>query len=104
MRNRVDVKLVNNGKSYLKWASKLSFITQKRFEPVYVRMCILEWSKVPIYEFHFHYIKAKYGSKSKLLFTDADSFMYKIQTENAYDNFSKNKDMFDFSNYSAKSK
>ena len=30
--------------------------------------------------------------------------MYKIQTENAYDNFSKNKDMFDFSNYSAKSK
>ena len=26
------------------------------------------------------------------------------KTENAYDNFSKNKEIFDFSNYSAKSK
>ena len=30
--------------------------------------------------------------------------MYKIKTENVYDDFSKNKEMFDFSNYSAKSK
>ena len=30
--------------------------------------------------------------------------MYEIETENFYDNFSKNKEMFDFSIYSAKSK
>ena len=30
--------------------------------------------------------------------------MYEIETENAFNNFSENKEMFDFSNYSAKSK
>ena len=30
--------------------------------------------------------------------------VYEIETENVYDDFSKNKEMFDFSNYSAKSK
>ena len=30
--------------------------------------------------------------------------MYKIETKNVYDDFGKNKEMFDFRNYSAKSK
>ena len=30
--------------------------------------------------------------------------MYEVKTENVYDDFSKNKEMFEFSNYSAKSK
>ena len=30
--------------------------------------------------------------------------MYEIEIENVYDDFSKNTEMFDFSNYSAKSK
>ena len=38
------------------------------------------------------------------MFTDTDRLVYKIETENVYDNFSKNKERFDFSNYSAKSK
>ena len=33
-------------------------------------MCVIELSKVPIYEFHYDYMKTKYGSKSRLLFTD----------------------------------
>ena len=73
-------------------------------KPAYVGMCILELSKVPMYEFHYDYIKNKYGNKSRLLFTDTDSLAYKIETENVYDDFSKNKEMFDFSNFSAKSK
>ena len=44
-------------------------------------MCILELSKVLIYEFHYHFIKTKYDSKSKPLFTDTDSLMYEIKTE-----------------------
>ena len=58
---------------------------------IYSEMCILELSKTPTYEFHYDYITKKYDNKSILLFTDTDSLVYGIQTENDYDKFSKNK-------------
>ena len=58
-------------------------------------MCILELSKVLMYEFHYDYIKNKYGNKSKLLFT---------HTEDVYEDFSINKEIFNFSNYLTKPK
>ena len=42
-------------------------------KPVYIGMCILELSN--------DFIKTKYDSKSKPLFTDTDSLMYEIKTE-----------------------
>ena len=76
MRNRIDVKLVNNKEHYLKLASKPSYILHKIFDsklvatqkskvslklnkPSYIGMCILELSKVLMYEFHYDYIKNK---------------------------------------------
>ena len=53
-----------------------------------------------MYEFHYDYIRSKYGNKSRLLFTDTDSLMYEIKTEDVYEDFSNNKGTFDFSNYS----
>ena len=73
-------------------------------KPAYTGICILELSKVFMYEFHCDYIKNKYGNKSRLLFPDTDSLMYEIKTEDVYENFSNDKEMFDFSNYSTKSK
>ena len=70
-------------------------------KPAYTGMCILELSKVLIYEFQYDYIKNKYDNNSRLLFTDTDSLMYEIETEDVYEDFSNNKD---FSNYSTKSK
>ena len=67
-------------------------------------MCILELNKVFMYNFHYHYIKNKYGNKSKLLFTDTDSLMYEIKTADVYEDFNSDKEMFDFTNYSTKSK
>ena len=67
-------------------------------------MRILELSKVLMYEFHYNYIKNEYDNKSKLLFTDTDSLMYEIKTVDAHEDFSSNKEMFDFSNYSTRSK
>ena len=67
-------------------------------------MCILKLSKVLIYEFHNDYIKSKYSNKSKVLFTDTDSVIYEIKTEDVYEDFNSDKEMFDFRNYSAKSK
>ena len=57
-------------------------------KPADIGMCILELSKVIIYEFHYDYIKNKYGNNSRLLFTDTDSLMYEIKTEDVYEYFS----------------
>ena len=62
-------------------------------------------SKALMYEFHYDYIKNKYSNKPRQFFTDTDSFMYEImKTEDVYEDFSNNKEMCDFSNYSTKSK
>ena len=67
-------------------------------------MCILVLNKALVYEFHYDYIINKYGNNSRFLFTDTDSLIYDIKTEDGYENFSKDKNCFDFSNYLAKSK
>ena len=46
--------------------------------------------------------KSKYRNSSRLLFTDNHSL--KIKTKYVYEDFNKNKEMFDFSNYLANSK
>ena len=48
-------------------------------------------------------IKWEINNNSRLLFTDADSFIYDIKIEDGYEDFSKDKSCFHFSNYSAKS-
>ena len=55
-------------------------------------------------KFHYDYIQNKYGNKWRLLFTNADSLMYEIKTDDVYEDFSNDKEMSDFSNYSHKSK
>ena len=73
-------------------------------KPPYIGMYILELSKVLMYEFHYAYIENKYDNNSRLLFADTDSLIYEIETEDVYKDFSNDKEMFDFSNYSTKSK
>ena len=67
-------------------------------------MCILELSKALMYEFHYDYINDRFGNNSRLLFTGTDSLMYEIKTEDVYEVFSNDKEMFGFSNYSTRSK
>ena len=117
IRNRVDVKLVNNKKQAEKLSAKPNYKhcnifsenlvaihmknTKLDFDkPVYLGMCILDLSKTLMYDFHYNYIKKKYGDKAKLLLTDTDSLMYEIQTEDFYEDISGDvKDRFDTSNY-----
>ena len=55
-----------------------------------------------MYEFHYKYIKSKFDAK--LLFTDTDSLLYEIETEDVYENFYGDKNLFDFSDYPLNSK
>ena len=73
-------------------------------KPAYIGMCILELSKILMYVFHCDYIKNKYGNNSRLLFTDTYSLMSEMKTEDVYEDFICDKEMFDFRNYSIKSK
>ena len=117
IRNRVDVKLVNTEEKLRKLVAKPNFRSRKIFsenlvsvhmkktsltmnKPVYLGMCILDLSKTIMYDFHYNYIKSKYGDKTKLLFSDTDSLMYEIQTEDFYKDISGDvKDRFDTSDY-----
>ena len=117
IRNRVNIKLVNNEKQAEKLSAKPNYkhcnifsedlvaIHMKKTKldfdkPVYLGMCILDLSKTLMYDFHYNYIKQKYGDKAKLLLTDTDSLMYEIQTEDFYNDINGDvKDRFDTSGY-----
>ena len=116
IRKQEDIKLVTNEKQLSKLTSKPTFINSKIFNknlvavhkikesltlnrPAYVGMCILDLSKTLMYDFHYNFIKNKYGNKAKLLFTDTDSLTYEIEAEDVYSDFWNHKDMFDNSDY-----
>ena len=120
IRKRVDVRLVTSKKKLLKLASKPTYVSSKIFNenlvavhkiketltlnrPAYIGMCILDLSKTLMYDFHYNYIKHKYGDKAKLLFTDTDSLTYEIETKDAYADFWSDKDRFDNSDYNKES-
>ena len=50
-------------------------------------MCILDLSKMLMYDFHHNYIKKKYNNRARLLFTDTDSLTYEIEAEEVYKDF-----------------
>ena len=120
VRNHRDIKIVTNDKrrSILasepnyhstKYISKdLLIMEMKKVEvkmnkPIYRGQAILDISKTLMYEFWYDYIKPMYGDKAKLCYTDTDSLVMHIKTEDFYKDIANDVErLFDTSNYNRK--
>ena len=71
-------------------------------KPVHLGQAILGLSKTLImYEFHYDYMRPKYGSKVKFCYMDTDSFVCEIETEDFYRDIANNVEKtFNMSGYS----
>ena len=118
LRNRVDVKIVRDRETdrIRKLTSSPSFDRFAIFgndmagvhmhktklvlnKPVYTGMTILENSKILMYDFSFNHLKAKHGQKCELIYTDTDSLILNIQTEDVYKDMKEDAWLYDTSNY-----
>ena len=114
-RKRVNIKLITTHKMLKKYVSKPTYIGSKIFDenliaihnmqdkiildkPIYLGFSILDISKTLMYDFFYKFIKEKYpGNKSLLNYSDTDSFICTIKTNNIYKDLYKNKELFDLS-------
>ena len=118
VRKRVNVKLLRSDEEekILKIVAKPTFVRQEIFnpflvgiqnrkekvllnKPIYVGMTVLDLSKHLMYNFYYNTLKARYGDKIRLLYTDTDSLIVKVDTEDIYADMSLNADLNDTSNY-----
>ncbi|KAK3107369.1 hypothetical protein FSP39_012926 [Pinctada imbricata] len=116
LRNRVNIKLIQNEKMLRKYCAKPSFqrlqifnedlvgvenskVTLLLNKPIYVGQTILDLAKLVMYQYHYDFIKREYGERAELLFTDTDSLLYEIETEDVYKDIAQNQDLYDLSNY-----
>ena len=123
VRNRVDVEIFNDNdesdrKKLIKRIAKPNYDSSVIFEdsqlvsvrmrqstvllnkPIHHGVSVLSRAKVPMYEWHYEYMLPKYGDKAKLCYTDTDSLIYEIETEDYYDDIRANvPTKFDTSNY-----
>ena len=57
---------------------------------IYLGMSKLDISKTLMYEFQYDYFKPKYGDKAKLCYTNTNSFIIHIITEDFFEDISNN--------------
>ena len=102
LQKRMNVRLVNNEKDFLRYTCRATHITQKIFDknhaaiheikpvltlnkPIYVGFTDLKLSKELMYDFHYRFIKKHFDAE--LLFTDTDSLTYELKSKDVYEGF-----------------
>ena len=114
LRNRVDIKLIQTEKKLKKYCAKPSFhrvqiltvvgvenkkVTLLLNKPVYVGQTILDLSKIEMHNSHYNVMKKKYGRFCSTLYSDTDSMIYGIETNDVYKDMAEQKHLYDLSKY-----
>ena len=69
-------------------------------KPIYLGQAVLDLSKTLMFESWYYYLKPMYGDKIRLCYTDTDSFIMHIKTDDFYKDVSADIDKcFDASNF-----
>ena len=100
VRNRIDMKLVNDRKKKAKLVRKINFKHATHFgeklaavhmrktkvvldKPIFCGAAILDLSKIHMFNFHYNYVKKKW-EKVHILYSDTDSLILEIQTDDFF--------------------
>ena len=115
--NRSNIKLINNDPEKLlklirepnfqhayQISDKLCLVESKPIKtvfnkPIYIGACILETSKLHMYKFWYDHLKNKYNNKVELIYTDTDSLIIEVETDDIYKDMFEDKNLYDFSEY-----
>ena len=114
VRTHVDFELVNDIKRLEKCLNSPTFKHQhftndnllgiekikpvvKLNKPIYAGLAILDLSKLHMYEFYYDVLKPKYDKNVKLSYTDTDSYVIDVETEDLYEDLQQLNEFMDFS-------
>uniref|UniRef100_A0A2S2PRT3 DNA-directed DNA polymerase n=1 Tax=Schizaphis graminum TaxID=13262 RepID=A0A2S2PRT3_SCHGA len=112
VRRRIKVELVSSDDRLRKLINKTTFkhataynenlsaITLEnkiiKFDkPIYIGLAVLDISKTLMYDYHYNVMKRYYGEKISLMYTDTDSLVYLIETDDFYDDMANNPILLD---------
>ncbi|VVC27470.1 DNA polymerase, palm domain [Cinara cedri] len=64
-------------------------------KPIYIGFAVLEISKTLMYDYHYNVMKKHYSDNISLMYTDTDSLIYKIMTDDFYNDLEKNSNLLE---------
>ncbi|GBM40973.1 hypothetical protein AVEN_250299-1 [Araneus ventricosus] len=116
IRRRANIRICCNEKKAEKLTAQSNFVDRTLFSenlaafemrkailpfnnPITIEMAILDVSKILMYDFHCNFMKSKYKNNLKLLYTDTDSLIYDVETEDIFVDIKNNIEYFDTSDY-----
>ena len=100
VRNRIDMKLVNDREKKANLVKKINFKHATHFgeklaavhmrkthvilnKPIFCGAAILDLSKIHMFQFHYNYVKKKWQNV-KVLYSDTDSLILEIETDDFF--------------------
>ena len=115
--DRYNIKLLNNDPEKLlklikqsnfqnsyEISNRLCLVESKPIKtvfnkPIYMGAVILETSKLHMYQFWYDHLKQKYGNKIQLIYTDTNSFVIEVETDDIYKDMLEDSHLYDYSDY-----
>lgn len=113
VKNRMDLYITTSEDKAMKWFSKINFKDSKSYDglyliemykkeivydkPIYVGTSILDLSKLHMMDFHYNVIQKEFENQYNLIYSDTDSLVYNIYTNDLYKWIGEHKQYFDLS-------